>query len=175
MPIMGKEAIQTKPSAITTCNFNQFTAVLTSQQLIIQSPHSTETFLLSGIESISLYNNYTAWHLQLQKFEKRRRQLYWFIGTPAIALCFLFIFTSWPLQCYGWVASPFLSLLISAFLPVPHTNIHIQSQLSITTNDDTRTYPFSYNNINTSAITHFIQRLTENRSALPALGSNRQC
>lgn len=165
MPYTGKEALSTKPAVIVTCNFNQFSAVLTSRQLIIQNSHTTDAFHLSHINSIGLFNNHPLHTRQQQLFIKRRRQLYWFIGTPLLALSCLLILPAWPQQAYGFIAAPFLSLLISSFIPVNASAIRLQSALIIETAAGASTFACNCDN-NTEAITCFLQKLTENRTAI---------
>lgn len=165
MPYIGKEALSTKPAVIVTCSFNQFTAVLTSRQLVIQSSHTTDTFQLSHISSIGLFNNHPLHTRQQQLFIKRRRQLYWFVGTPLLALSCLLLFSAWPQQVYGFITAPFLSLLISNFIPVNTSAIRLQSALIIETAAGASAFACNCNT-NTEAITSFLQKLTENRTAI---------
>ncbi|BAV04774.1 hypothetical protein SAMN05421788_11127 [Filimonas lacunae] len=148
-------------TAFTTCNFVQFEATLTPENLVIKSAYKTETFPLHTLLSISIFDNNTLYQRQLKRFERRRRQLYWFTLTPAILYTLSLTLTSYPLQIYGWIAAPFLSLIICNFIPVNNSGIHIQSGLLLEMINGNRAFSFYSNNACARSITSFLLQLKE--------------
>lgn len=166
MPQPEVKIVQIQSATVSTCNFNRFTARLTRRHLIIRQATTLQSFLLSDIISVTIFNNAPVYQQQVRSFIKRRKQLYWFMLTPAIALAINYLPIGFQAQLYAWVAAPFLALLICAFMPVAATAAEMRCGLIIETPEGTYTYPFTGNQISAKATGHFLQQLKQQKAAV---------
>lgn len=151
--------------AIYTCNFNRFTARLTSRNLAIYQNNNIQSFALSDITGVTVFNNAPQHHRQVINYVKRRRQLYWFIITPAIALVINNLPLSLHTQQYAWLAAPFLSLLVCSFLPIAVPHMSMRCGLIIETTQHTYTFPFNSNDLSATELSRFLQQLKDHKAA----------
>lgn len=166
MPQPEIKIVHIQSATVSTCNFNRFTARLTRRHLVIRQAGSLQSFPLSDIISVTIFNNAPLYQQQVNSFIKRRKQLYWFMLTPAIALAINCLPITLHAQLYAWLAAPFLAVLICAFLPVSATPVELRCGLIIETEQGTYTYPFTGNQISAKATGHFLQQLKEQKAAV---------
>lgn len=152
-------------SAIITCNFNRFTARLTRSHLIIHQKAATKSFPLADIKSVTIFNNAPQHQQQVNSCIRRRKQLNWFMLTPAIALVINYLPLPFQAQLYAWAATPFLALLICAFLPASANGLEMQCGLIIETATDTVNFPFTNNGLSAADTGRFLQQLKDWKAA----------
>lgn len=144
-----------------SCDFRQFQATLTSEHLTITTPLATENFPLHSLQEISVFDDHPLHEQQVERFVRRRRQLYWFILTPLLALCCLHLFTSYHVRIYSVAATPFLAITISSFLPVSTNTVKMLSGLLVKTDTTTRAFSFYNTNASDLSIVRFLMRVEE--------------
>lgn len=140
----------------TVCHFKQFEAILTPDTLIIQSDKKTDSFLLDRIKSISIFDNISKYRREIRKRERKQRCIYWFILTPVLAFTCLLLLPTWPRQVYGWLTTPFLSLLICNLLPVSADKNSAQSGLILETEKGSKTYVYFSGDVSGQSIASFL-------------------
>lgn len=151
---------RSKENTVITCDFIQFQATLTGKRLIINHKEATDSYPLSRIRAVTVFDDYEKYSLKTDAFKRKRRRLYRSICITVTAGLLCYFLPQFLIA--DLIAGAALGITLSSILPIRTYSVAIPSLLLVILEDHTKEYEFrQHRGIRISSIARFLLCMEE--------------